>query len=483
MRRVVVGALLAVVCCSALAKGNKIVDVYADDSSKLMWYQADLQGFPVQKAPDVDGVTWGTQQWTRADQTVTWHIDVAESADYAVSLMYLCPAGSGGSDVEVSVVGNEQKVTGRLHETGNAWRRPGWELQRLSGLLKLRAGRADLLLRVAKKGDPGGGEILQLRSLELVQPKVREQLEERAKLLRSNTAWMVDAKYGLMTHWTPFTQPRHGDQLPYCDAVRNFDVDSYVNMVKKTGAGYLVFTTGWGGFWFPAPIRAVNTALPGHGCNRDLIMELADGLKKHGLRLMLYFGWNIGIESYRQAWGNDLSKWAPQLSAFLEEVGQRYGTKLAGFFFDGGYESQVYPFRFPYEMITRAAKTGNADRVASYNNWIFPKLTSFQDYWIGESSHDLLPSPGRQAFQSGGFQEGMQAHLNTFLDDFDWCHTKANADMLPPWHSTEEVVSYANAAIAEKTVPTINISIYQDGTVQDATLKEMEAVRLAIRGK
>src|ERR1019366_1730435 len=118
MRRVVVGALLAVVCCSALAKGNKIVDVYADDSSKLMWYQADLQGFPVQKAPDVDGVTWGTQQWTRADQTVTWHIDVAESADYAVSLMYLCPAGSGGSDVEVSVVGNEQKVTGRLHETG-----------------------------------------------------------------------------------------------------------------------------------------------------------------------------------------------------------------------------------------------------------------------------------------------------------------------------------------------------------------------------
>lgn len=74
---------------------------------------------------------------------------------------------------------------------------------------------------------------------------------------------MVDAKYGLMTHWTPFTQPRRGLRKPYCEVVRDFDVESYSNMVQHTGAGYLVSTTGWGGFWFPAPIRAINEAMPG----------------------------------------------------------------------------------------------------------------------------------------------------------------------------------------------------------------------------
>ena len=473
-------ALLVLMTTAGLGQSRKIVPVFADDYSKLMWYQAELHGLPPQKAPDVDGVTWGTQQWTRTDQTATWTLEVTEPGEYAVSLMYLCAGSGAGSTVEVNLEGTQQRVGETLHATGNAWRKPGWELQSFPGLLRLEAGRHDLTFRIVTKHR--SGEVLQLRSLELVKPSIRDKMETRAKELRSDSSWMVAAKYGLMTHWTPLTEPRRGEQVPYCEAVRNFNVDSYVKMVRETGAGYLVFTTGWGGFWFPAPIRAVNEALPGHGCDHDLIMELANQLQKHDIKLILYFGWNIGIDSYREAWGKDLGDWPPKLSALLEEVGQRYGTKLIGFFFDGGYESKVYPYRFPYENITRAAKTGNPNRLVSYNHWIFPKLTSFQDYWIGESAHDLLPPPGRQAFQKGGFQEGMQAHLNTFLDDFDWCHTKANTDMLPPWHSTEEVVSYVERAVAEGTVPTLNISIYQDGTVQDATLKQMKAVRLAVRG-
>ena len=475
-------ALLCTTVSAALGQGAGAVPVYDNDYSKLMWYQADLRGFPEQRMPGPSGEPWGTQHWSGTEQNATWEVQVVRSGEYAVSVLYLCPPGGGGSELEVSAENSAQKVGGITHETGNAWRKPGWELQELTGLLKLKTGRAHITLRVTKKGG-AADEVLQLRSLELVQPSVRKDFEKRAQRLRANTGWMVAAKYGLMTHWTPLTQPRRGPKKPYCEAVRDFDVDSYVKMVQETGAGYLVFTTGWGGFWFPAPIRAINDAMPGRGCDQDLVMELADALHKRNIKLMLYWDWNIGMEDYRKAWGSDLSQWPPRLSAFLEEVGQRYGTKLSGFFFDGGYESQVYPYRFPFEMVTRAAKTGNPNRVVSYNNWIFPKLTSFQDYWIGESTHDLLPPPGATAFGPGGPQEGMQAHLNTFLDDFDWCHTKPNTDMLPPWHTTEEVVNYVKLAIAEKTVPTINISIYQDGTVQEATLKQMQAVRRAIRGE
>ena len=134
-------------------------------------------------------------------------------------------------------------------------------------------------------------------------------------------------------------------------------------------------------------------------------------------------------------------------------------------------------------MVTKAARTGNPNRVVSYNNWIFPKLTDFQDYWIGESAHDLLPPPGPAAFGPGGPQEGLQAHVNTFLDDFDWCHTKPDTDILPPWHTTDQVVAYVQRCVREKTVPSLNISIYQDGTVSEATLDQLRAVRHAIRGE
>jgi hypothetical protein len=77
----------------------------------------------------------------------------------------------------------------------------------------------------------------------------------------------------------------------------------------------------------------------------------------------------------------------------------------------------------------------------------------------------------------------MQAHLNTFLDDADWCHTRNETEMLPPWHTAEQLVDYVKLCVKEKTVPSINMSIYQDGTVSPATLDEMRAVRIAIRGK
>jgi len=192
-----------------------------------------------------------------------------------------------------------------------------------------------------------------------------------------------------------------------------------MQMIDDTGAGYLVFTTGWGGLWFPGPIDAINRHMAGRRCERDLVMELADGLAKRNRKLILYWGWWVPDTDYAAAWGNDLAEFTRNFNGFLSEVGERYGTKLAGFFFDGEYETRLYPNPYPYEFVTRVARTGNPSRVVSYNNWVFPRLTDFQDDWIGESTHALLPPPGAAAFAPGGPQEGMQAHLNTFLDDFD----------------------------------------------------------------
>jgi hypothetical protein len=455
-----------------------VVPIYSGDFSKLMWYQANLHGLPEQKQPGRSGEPWGTQNWSSIEQFVSWDVDVSQAGSYNVALLYLCLAASAGTRFEISA--GDSKISGVTRETGNAWRRPGWDRQTVSGLLSLPAGRARVTLRLLSRiGE--APEILQVRALELILPQVQEEMTERARQQHPNTDWMVQAKYGLMTHWTPFTQPRRGPKKPYCDAVRDFDVEKYMRMIDETGAGYLVFTTGWGGFWFPGPINAINSRMPGHGCERDLVMELADALARRNRKLILYWGGSLGGD-FAEAWGSDLQEFARNNAAFLAEVGQRYGTKVAGFFFDGGFESRFYPHPYPYEMVTKAARSGYPDRVVSYNNWIFPKITDFQDYWIGESAHDLLPPPGASAFEPGGPQAGMQAHLNTFLDDFDWCHTKPDTDMLPPWHTTEQVVNYVRLCVQEKTVPTINMSIYQDGSVSPATLDQMRAVRKAIHG-
>ena len=294
-------AFLLLCIAAGYAADLPVVAIHADDSSKLMWYQAHLQGFPEQKQPGQSGEPWGTQNWSTTEQYMSWDVNVAEASAYEIALLYLCPAASAGTVFEVSA--GDSKVTGTMHETGNAWRNPGWDRQELEGTLNLAAGRTTVVLRIIRRTGTVQ-EIAQVRAIEIVRPIVRRQMARRAAAQRPRTKWMVEAKYGLMTHWTPFTQPRRGPKKLYCEAVRDFDVVRYTRMFDETGAGYVVFTTGWGGFWFPAPIRAINDRKPGHGCERDLIMDLANALAKRNRKLILYWGWSPGRD-YAEAWGKD----------------------------------------------------------------------------------------------------------------------------------------------------------------------------------
>ena len=72
-----------------------VVPVYSSDFSKLMWYQAELHGFPPQQMPGNSGEPWGTQNWSSPDQYLTWDVSVAQAGKYAVSILYLCAGGLG----------------------------------------------------------------------------------------------------------------------------------------------------------------------------------------------------------------------------------------------------------------------------------------------------------------------------------------------------------------------------------------------------
>ena len=169
---------------------------------------------------------------------------------------------------------------------------------------------------------------------------------------------MVAAKYGLMFHWTSQSKPREGPPLSYCDAVQNFDVDRFANMVSETGAGFVVFTTSHAGFYFPGPNPVIDSILPGRTCPRDLVGDLADALNRRHIRLELYF--HPGHDDapwWQRTHFNDADKSAyfQQWRAVISSIGNRYGKKLAGWWFDDAAFT-YYPFNPDWEQMSAAAQ-------------------------------------------------------------------------------------------------------------------------------
>jgi hypothetical protein len=146
-----------------------------------------------------------------------------------------------------------------------------------------------------------------------------------------------------MCHWTTRNQPRQGPAKPWPQDVDDFDVRAFADVVQQTGAGYVIFTSSWGPEYLPAPIQAIEDILPGRTSERDLISEIADALEGRGIKLMLYYHsgypcYHAIDEEWWHAVGGDKADKAAfhdHLCRIVAEVGERYGRKVAGWFFDG----------------------------------------------------------------------------------------------------------------------------------------------------
>src|ERR1700744_2047425 len=106
---------------------------------------------------------------------------------------------------------------------------------------------------------------------------------------RSSPRRLADAQYGLMLQWGEWGYPEHGERKPWPKMIDDFNVESFADMVQSTGARYVIWSSVWRSYYFPAPIQAIEQIMPGHTSKRDLIGELADALNQRGIKLMLYY--------------------------------------------------------------------------------------------------------------------------------------------------------------------------------------------------
>lgn len=419
--------------------------------------------------------------------TIKWNVTASEAGQY--DLFISCAVPSPGFRLEISSGSSSVEANLMLSEGVYRSIEGDWyfnfEKSRLDGRLQLTRGINPVTLNLSGANKD---QVVRFRCLEVLPVSASAEMtavEAKARADRASTDWFVKAGYGAMFHWTDFTQPREGTKKLYPDAVEAFDVTAFADLLEQMGAGYVIFTLNHAHPHCPAPIRAWEAVHPKWTTKRDLIGDIADALKKHDIKLILYinspvmtkFGKTGETGLYELTFSEE--QFTQIHKNVLSEIGSRYGEKLAGYWFDSWYQSlAAYP-DVPIEAIYRYCKVGNPGRITAFNFWIFPVLTPWQDYWAGELN--ALQNPFESRYIQRGAGTEFQAHgMVSMLES--WVHTETGP-IPPPQFSTEDLIAHVKANMEHQAVTTINIGIYQDGTIEQSSLDMMRQLRRAIREK
>ena len=305
---------------------------------------------------------------------------------------------------------------------------------------------------------------------------------------RADFAVLRDTGYGIGFHWTAMSAPREGEPLPFQDAVERFDVQAFVDQAVAAGAGHVLLTTTHAWHMMPCPNPEVDRLIAGRTCERDLLMEIADGLAGAGIRLMLYYHHcthpNGQDAQWREAVGCQTEGYYDNYCRVVGWLGEHYGPKVIAFWFDGaGDLAKRGPV--PWDRIAAAAKAGYPGRLICHNAGIenHHMYTERQDYWAGEVCRlNYLPragalTPGGLPWYSftswhGDCRKPLCGH---------WVMTEENRSLDWPPPPAESVAAHAQRFQAVGGVVTFNLLCYQDGSALDSDLQVMQQAAAMLR--
>ncbi len=323
--------------------------------------------------------------------------------------------------------------------------------------------------------------------------------------------WLQEAKYGISHHllsdWVNrvATSPdeRWRDDEDWDSFLDTFDVASYVDQVKQSGAGFVLLTLGQNSGYLIGPNAAYDRIaglVPGERTpsRRDLPREIAIGLAEIGVKFMLYLPANPPSAAHRvaqdfaitTAFGPVDPEGVPSQTAMarwqevIREYSESYGELAAGWWFDAVFPQMLPAYsdmtrEYNWSTLTAAAKAGNPHRVVTYNiglDWSTPG-NPWIDYTSGELN-DLGPLPnGRWA----DAENGVQWFALTYLGQDDpvfagW----GNSGTSKP---TAELIRWASESVERGGVVCLDTRVNRHGRFDEKQLDHLEAVRAALRGR
>ena len=323
---------------------------------------------------------------------------------------------------------------------------------------------------------------------------VRRSVPDSITTSASRTHWMPGL-LGLMVHWiAPGPMPERGEWIADLNtAVDAFDLDGFLTDFESTAADFLMFTIGQNTGYYASPNTTLDSlAGPGHCSRRDLVMEIARGVRSLGKRLILYLPGEVNrpVSVHKAfAWNpGDQTEFQRRYTAFIAEYSQRFGDLVDGWWFDGCYDWPEFPNKDrDWALWTAAARAGNADAPVAFNDgcyycgFVKPPYPE-QDYLSGECwdiddgrivvGHEenvssLLPT--------GRYVDGTrcQFHLQIPIDlEGLWYHEQIGP-MAGPRYTDAQLFPLLHRTLDVGGLVTLNAGIYQNGRINPPTLRQL----------
>ncbi|MBN8751871.1 MULTISPECIES: hypothetical protein [Variovorax] len=175
--------------------------------------------------------------------------------------------------------------------------------------------------------------------------------------------------FGVMVHYLPDKQS--------IAQIKSFDVEAFASGLAQMRASHLILTLGQNNGQYIAPNSALEVLCPVAAKNRpprDLPLEIGEALRARGIALILYLPFRAPqADPALMGCLGDISEQEPPpprfiaaWSSVIRDWSERYGPLVAGWWFDGTYNTQGVSAS-GWEMLCGAARSGASNRWLAFN--------------------------------------------------------------------------------------------------------------------
>ncbi len=293
------------------------------------------------------------------------------------------------------------------------------------------------------------------------------------------TDWFRDARFGVFMHFLPADEQG-------LKRVKEFDVKALADQLEAAGARYFVLTLGQNSGFMNAPNSTYDRLTgyrPGERCStRDLPLDLYRVLHPRGIRLMLYLPCQAPNRDVRAQKALGLAQgpkdqpidlaFAQKWAEVIHSWSSRYGDKVAGWWFDGGYQWVGFNNEIA-TLYAQAVKRGNPQALVTFNPGVsLKRWTEAEDYTAGELNDpfDHLPA-GRWV---AGSQWHALTHLGARWAARDTRHPDAR------WASWVRTVAEREGVVTLDVGPNWESDPGPVGSISDAQMAQLKAVGRAV---
>ena len=401
-----------------------------------------------------------------SSESLEWTVSLTRGESFHVTtLLYTAQASQSFRLEVVGATGANRRLDYTVPDAG--WQRHN------SGTIFIPAGTSTL--KFSRRSNDGD---LALKSLELLAADDKAAYDARVKAFKGNANTFSDYSYGLMYQYGGWGYPQSGAAKSLDQQAQDFNVPDFVAKVKELGADYVIWSATWWTYEFNAPVSAVdNLVSSDRTSTRDLIGDIATALDNEGIGFFLYY--HTGQDSHlgykstdwwrAQSWPNafttsgtgDRSTFFNNWVSVITELGNRYGTKLDGWFFDDGL---VY-YPAPFERMGQAAKAGNSHRLISYNAWQVARYTDFEDLSFGEECKSAGAPIGGNGLLTSTGDAGLYGHCMHRMED-NWGVMRQNHRVSAHANrSAQDLIKMTKRDNARKVPISWNLMLWEDGSI------------------